>query len=258
MRRNAGVMWCALVSLCGPAAAQDMAEIKARGALRVVAVADEQPEMFSFQAGGQPGFEREMLEGFAKLQGLAFEVVQAPRFEDRIPMLLDGRGDVAIGMVVTPERAAQIDFTVQVLPVRHVVVNHEPAAKVASVEEFRGLKVGILAGTTWAKAAAAAGATQTESFSDLDVLLAGVRDGKVAATVMTVSDFTLATKRYPGLQAGVFLDEGGQAAWGVRKGSPALRQALDAHLENLRKGPSWSRLVVKYFGEKALDVLGRR
>lgn len=250
----------ALVATCVLASsvtAQDLPEIQKRGTLRVVAGVDEQPEMFSFDAGAQPGFEREMLEGFARVQGLTFEAVAAPTFAERIPMLRDGRADVAIGMVVTPERAELVAFTAEVLPVRHVAVNYEPAPPLATLAEFRAARVGVLAGTTWASTAEAAGASDRAAFTDVDEMLGALRDGRVAATVMTVSDFTLATRRYPGLQAGVALDEGGVAAWGVRQDAPQLRAALDEHLDNLRKGPTWSRLVVTYFGEKALAVLGR-
>jgi hypothetical protein len=42
------------------------------------------------------------------------------------------------------------------------------------------------------------------------------------------------------------------------EGDAALRQALNAYLRDLRQSPAWSRLIVKYFGEDALAVLGRR
>ena len=43
----------------------------------------------------------------------------------------------------------------------------------------------------------------------------------------------------------------------MRKQDPALRAALDDYLGNVRRGPSWSRLIVKYFGDQALQVLGK-
>ena len=43
----------------------------------------------------------------------------------------------------------------------------------------------------------------------------------------------------------------------MRKSDPALRQALNAYLKDLRNSPAWSRIIVKYFGEDALAVLGR-
>jgi hypothetical protein len=32
---------------------------------------------------------------------------------------------------------------------------------------------------------------------------------------------------------------------------------ISTYLGNVHRSPSWSRLVVKYFGEQALSVLGR-
>jgi ABC-type amino acid transport substrate-binding protein len=47
------------------------------------------------------------------------------------------------------------------------------------------------------------------------------------------------------------------SARAVRKTDPQLREALDTYLASLRRSPNWSRLLVKYFGEDALVVLGR-
>ena len=46
-------------------------------------------------------------------------------------------------------------------------------------------------------------------------------------------------------------------AWAVRKEDNALRTSLDDYLTNVRRSETWSRLVVQYFGDQALAVLGR-
>ena len=48
----------------------DFAEIRTRGMLRVLVSADENPAWFSVSPGPAPGFEREVLEGFARLHKL--------------------------------------------------------------------------------------------------------------------------------------------------------------------------------------------
>jgi hypothetical protein len=53
--------------------------------LRVLVPADEMPEMFSFDAKGQPGFERELVEGFCRIHGLGLDVVQVRDFDQIIP-----------------------------------------------------------------------------------------------------------------------------------------------------------------------------
>ena len=54
-----------VLGVTAPAAGLDLAQLKAQGLLRVIAAADEAPETFSFAGGTRPGFERELVEGFA-------------------------------------------------------------------------------------------------------------------------------------------------------------------------------------------------
>jgi ABC-type amino acid transport substrate-binding protein len=241
-------------------AAADLPEIKARGTLRVIAAEGEQPEMFDFEGDpSKPGLEREMLEGFARVNGVKLEVVKVKTFAERIPALLRGDGDLIVGLVDTPERRKQVDFTDEILPVQHVVVSAKPRPPVASLEAFRSKHVGTIRGTTWARETAAAGVpdSQVELFADTDPMLDALVSGEVEAAVMTFSDFTLAAKRRPSLEAGVRVGKPASAAWGVRRQDVKLRAALDSHIENLRNGPSWNRLIVVYFGERARSVLGR-
>lgn len=74
---------------------------------------------------------------------------------------------------------------------------------------------------------------------------------------MPVSEFALAAKRFPALRAGMTVGAAGKVAWAVRKEDKALGAALDEHVRLYRTGASWNRLVVKYFGNQVLAVLGR-
>jgi membrane-bound lytic murein transglycosylase F len=251
--------WIAVLALAvAPSfgAARDLGEIQARGTLKVLTVVDEEPEMFNFRAG-EPGFERELVEGFASLHKLKVESVVIQHFEDIIPALLKEEGDLITGIIDTDARHAKIDFTVEVLPARHVIVNRKPRPPITTLEEFRKEKVGVLKGSSWATAAAEAGVPpeKSEPYPDRASLLDALKTEKIGATVMSVSDMTLMMRRQPELQAGLFLGKPGSAGWGVRKKDTALLAALNSYLGDVRKGQTWSRLVVKYFGADALPVL---
>jgi ABC-type amino acid transport substrate-binding protein len=244
---------------CGTAFARDLPEIKGRGSLRVLVSADEYPAWFSLVPSADPGLERELIEGFARLHRLKLEVVPVARFEDVIPMLQRSEGDVIMGINDTEARRKLIDFTREVMPSRHVVVTRKPRPAVETVEAFRAERVGIQTGTSWADSAVAAGVppSRLERYPDFASVLEALRTGRITATVMALSDFTLAVREDHDLQAGVFLGAPASAAWGVRKTDTQLLDALDAYVESVRKSATWSRLVVKYFGEESLRVLGR-
>lgn len=64
-------------------------------------------------------------------------------------------------------------------------------------------------------------------------------------------------RKDPALQIGGFLGPTTSVGFAVRKDAPGLRAALDDYVANLRRTPTWSRLVVKYFVESGLEILRR-
>jgi ABC-type amino acid transport substrate-binding protein len=245
--------------LCAGPAAADLPEIKARGVLRVIIAADEAPETFAAAPGPRPGFERAMMERFAELQDVRLEVVRAPGYAARIPALLEGKGDVIAAIFDTPERRERVAFTSEVIPTHNVAVTVRPRPAVRSVADLSGLKVGVIRGAAPAEDAVAAGVAPRDlvAFEKLDGLLRALQAKEVAAAVLPISELALAGKRVPGLEAGGTIGAPGTVAWAVRKEDTALRAALDEFVRNTRRSPSWSRLVVEYFGDQALAVLGR-
>ena len=185
--------------------------------------------------------------------------MKVDRFELIIPALLEGKGDVIIGIIDTPERRKRIDFTVEVLPARHIVVTREPHPTVETLEQFKKEKVGTVHGTTWWRAALAGGIPEADltAFGERPAMFEALQAGEITATVMSLSDFVLAAKQDPALRGGVFVGESASASFGFRKEAGQLKAALDEYLTNVRKSQTWSRLIVKYFGDQALEVLGR-
>jgi ABC-type amino acid transport substrate-binding protein len=117
----------------------------------------------------------------------------------------------------------------------------------------------VVPNTSWSAALEQAGVPTARAMKVADIAAAveAIRVGHADATVSGAVDFFLQRRRNPGLEAGMPIGEAQSSAWAVRKGSPELRQALDAYLAQLRKSPNWSRLLVKYFGDDAPAILGR-
>jgi ABC-type amino acid transport substrate-binding protein len=130
---------------------------------------------------------------------------------------------------------------------------------VRTLEELRAERVGVVAETTWAEAVAAAGVPpdRVEKVASVADSLEGLRGGRFTATVLDISDFLMQRRADAKLQDGLTLGGAVSSAWGVRKSDPELREALNTFLGNLKAGPGWSRLVVRYFGPDALRILGR-
>jgi ABC-type amino acid transport substrate-binding protein len=75
--------------------------------------------------------------------------------------------------------------------------------------------------------------------------------------VMSVRTAMIERRRDAALELGVFIGAPSSGCYGVRKDEPQLQAALNRYLENFRRTPTWNRLVVKYFGDDAVEVLKR-
>jgi polar amino acid transport system substrate-binding protein len=259
MRAVALATTLVLAATVTAARAGDLADVKQRGTLRVIIAADESPDTFALATSARPGFEREIMQRFATLQGVRLEVVRAGGYADRIPMLLRGEGDVIAAIFDTPDRREKVAFTAEVMPTHNVAVTVPPQDPIKDLDGLRAAHIGVIRGTKPAEAAAEAGVKPKDlvAFDKLEDLLRALKGGEVGAAVLPVSELALAGKRVAGLEAGITVGAPGTVAWAVRKEDVTLRSAFDEFLANTRKSPSWSRLVVEYFGDQALAVLGR-
>jgi ABC-type amino acid transport substrate-binding protein len=158
----------------------------------------------------------------------------------------------------TAERRQQVAFTAEIMPTYNVAVTLAPKPAVKTLDELRRQKVGVLRGAAPADDAAAAGVRSLRHFESLKEMLPALSGGEITALVIPISEFALASKHEPRLTAGVAVGPTGSVAWAARKEDVALRSALDEYLANVRKSASWNLLLVKYFGEQAPLVLGRR
>jgi ABC-type amino acid transport substrate-binding protein len=248
-----GLAWPSL------AAATDLPDVVRRGALRVLVMPDtKRPEFFSLAPGTPPGFDQEVLEGFARLHHLTMQPVPVASWDALIPALLEGKGDLVAGrFTATAARRKVVDFTQEVFPTRNVVLTRKPHPLVGSLEQLKKEKVGTIKGTSMAEAIAAAGIPPANV--DEGIPAGGfdeaLRAGRITAAVWGVESAIAAQRQDPDLQLGTFLGPPASLAYAVRKGDAALLAALNDYIENLRRTPSWSRLVVKYFGERAPEVL---
>jgi ABC-type amino acid transport substrate-binding protein len=257
MRRPLAVGLALLLSGTAGALADDLDDLKKKGVLRVLVV-EGSPAFISLEAGSAPGFERDLLDGFARREGLRVTLVEVAAWEDLVPSLLAGKGDVIAGGVNdTADRRKVIDFTSEVFPTRDVVLTRRPTLPILTLDELRQVKVGTIKGTALADRVIEAKVPRANVDDTLPAtgFAEALRTRRVVAVVDGIEDALLLKAADPELDLGMFLGPPASMAFGVRKDQPALRDSLSAYVAAARKSGTWSRLVIKYFGGSAADVL---
>jgi peptidoglycan lytic transglycosylase F len=211
----------------------DLSEIRKKGTIRFL-VTD--PEYLK-RAGDPRADELELALAFARklnLRGVPVVVADRSRL---IPALIAGQGDVVVAaLAITPERAEQIAFTRPIRFVRQQVVVRAGDRSVRRLEDLAGRTVTVRESSSYAGTlrrlasripVKIRSAAETEDTFDL---IQKVGRGEEAITVAD-SDILAAARTFePGVRAAFDLTTRDPIAWGIRRGAPALKTALDAFI----------------------------
>ncbi|MDR2935096.1 MAG: ABC transporter substrate-binding protein [Candidatus Adiutrix sp.] len=201
---------------------------------------------------GQPtGFDVDAVNWIAKEFG--FKVEHHPmEWSGIVTSLKDGKIDmIASGLSVTEERAAQINFSLNYWTIKQVVLakaDFQPSAEDALKA---GLKIGVQAGTSDAKAMADTNGKdgrkyELSEYPSPALAAQDVANGRIDAAVMNDAPAAEAVSKL-GLKivgsAGI-PDEA--FAVGVNKQDENTLKLINAGLTKLMADPYWQELIEKY------------
>lgn len=222
------------------------------GPVRVIAYA---VEPYFYQANGKPaGLEYDILEYLAKASGRTLQIEWVERFEDVLPRLERGEGDVAAATItITDARRERFAFSVPYIPVRVILV--EAAGRTStSLADLKGTTLATIKGTTYEALLSAV--------PEAELLYAGsereqfelVASGKAQALAVDSAVAFHMVSRYPGLKLGIALTPEQGFGFAFPKGSP-LAATFSGYLERLKGSNIFYPLVQKHLGKEAVQAI---
>ena len=173
-------------------------------------------------------------------------------FDDLLPALIQGRGDIAIAnLTVTPERKEWVDFSAPLWTgVDEIVVTGPGSPPIARVEDLAGQEIFVRLSSSYFQSLWALNLRfgemglppvkvkpAPEQLQDED-LLEMVNAGLVPVVVVDSHKADFWAQILPAIQLhrDVKLREGAEIGWAFRKNSPQLRAAVDAFAKQHGKG----------------------
>jgi membrane-bound lytic murein transglycosylase F len=217
------------------------------------------------------GFEYEMLKRLAKYLDVELEIIVAEDHNELVDMLNRGEGDlIAYAMTITQQRQAYIDFTDYLYLTQQVLVQRKPdnwqkmsqprvrKATVNSTIDLIGDTVAVRQNTAYFE--------RLQNLEDevggdiyIDTVEGNVPEERIIRQVAqkqrkyTVADENIAelnASYYPNLDVETPISFSQRIAWGVRKNSPELRQAINKWLKRMKRNVTYYVLYNKYFEAK--------
>ena len=181
-------------------------------------------------------------EAFAESIGVEAKFVLVERYNDLIPKLVEGRGDlIAAQLTVTRARARKVAFTRSILGTAEVLVGREGDAGLPEkLEDLDGRQIHVRESSSYA--GTLRGLAQQRNGPQVEIVPVGEHETteEIVASVadgrrpLTVADGHLldAMETYAGGFVRLFpVSERRQIAWAVRKRSRSLKDALNRFLQ---------------------------
>jgi membrane-bound lytic murein transglycosylase F len=268
---------------------RDLTEIKKAGTLTVLAPYNA--TTYFIYRGEPLGYEYELLQSFAKDQGLELKMVVVADPKSLFAILNSGEGDIAADhLVPTPENATDATFTRALYRTEPVLVQQGAPPEQAGKGTAKVLAPGPadpnpeidIQARLVTQPKQLSGKTVTlpeqspynrtlielsdEISGEIHVVEMGalqdeglaqkVARGEVQFTVMQKNLAELKEAEFKNLKVRPILSQSHSVAWAVRKTSPDLAKALDAWIEEKQNGSLFDKLYKKYFIDRK-DYLER-
>ncbi|HJU54694.1 MAG TPA: transporter substrate-binding domain-containing protein [Pyrinomonadaceae bacterium] len=265
---------------------RDLADIKARGQL--VVLAPYNSTSYFLYRGEPMGYEFELLQSFAKEQGVPLKVVVVTDRKSLYAMLNAGDGDIcAARLIPTEEDKQNVSFTRELYRTEPALVQQEvppekanlpePAEKALQPGPDEELPETEIQARRITRPAQLAGATVTlpeksaykrtlvelsdQISGDVNVVEMGgkiedealaqkVAKGEVEFTVMQSNLAELKEAEFKNLKVRPIVGRSHSVSWAVRKNAPELTNALNRWIEEKQNGSLFDRLYKKYFVDR--------
>ena len=228
------------------------------------------PIYFSYNGDKVIGFAVEMAREFEAYLGATLDkkidilLVPLPR-DQIIPAVTEGRADLAMAnLTITEERRELVDFADPIFKdISEIVVTGSAAPEPQSFDDLVEEGVFLRPSSSYyahmqhlngtREAAGRATIPITEVVSDLEDydLLDLLNNGVITATVVDSHKLELWRQVFENIRIhqNLFLNEGGEIAWAIRKASPDLLEVVNGFIAQAKQGTLLGNILSKrYFG----------
>ena len=225
-----------------------------------------------FVARGRPrGFEYELLHEYERVinrevgkKGIKTKVVfVAVPFDQLIPALLEGRGDIAAaGLTITPEREELVAFTnPYLINVKEIIVTSKKAGDLKTSGDLAGRRVHVVSGSSYVehlerlnqelmkKGLRSIDIVQVDKNLEAEDVLEMVHAGIFEVTVVDhhIAELWSSVLTTLVLRRDIVINSGGTIAWAVRKENPQLLASLNEFVRKHRQGTLLGNILLKRY-----------
>lgn len=233
------------------AAADLLADVKARGTLRVALEGTYPPFNFREQKSGElAGFDVDVARLLAERLGVRPEFITT-EWSGILAGLAAGKYDVIVNQVaISDKRRQAFDFSEPyTFSSPQFIQRKDDARSFGKLDDFKGHRLGIGQGTNYEQKVRTVQGIQVRTYPGAPEYLRDLADGRIdgALNDSLMVAWLLKTSGLP-LRPGALLPEVEKMGIPFRKGNPQFKAAIDAALAAAAADGSLGKISVKWFG----------
>ncbi len=249
---------------------KDLKEIRADG--KIKALINYSATSYFIYRGQPMGFEYELLNQYAKSQGVELEVIPIKNMDSIFIHLNHGVGDVvAANLTVTLDRKKQVDFSSPILFTKQVLVQRKPEnwkkiskkslkdSLVNSPLELGGKTVFVRRESSFYERLNSLSKEIGEKIKiqvvpgeiSMEQLIEQVAQGTIDYTVADKNIALVNEWQYPNIDASVEVSNEQQIAFALRKNSDSLTVSINNWLKAYQKTVAFKLLYKKYYDNRS-------
>jgi membrane-bound lytic murein transglycosylase MltF len=193
-----------------------------------------------------------------ELERIRVAFIPTPR-DQLLTALNEGRGDIAAGnLTITAQRLESVDFTKAAMSdVREILIAAPAAPQVSKLEDLGGKEVYVRKSSSYyehlvalnskfsARGLTAIKIVPTDEALEDEDLMEMVNAGLAPYVIVDNHLAGIWAKVFTSLKVHdeIFINEGGEIAWAIRKNSPLLKNELNAFVETHRVGTQFGSIL---------------
>lgn len=242
----------------------DLKQIRERGYLN--ALIDNNSVSYFIYRGQPMGYEYELLQRFCQHLKVDLKISVISGVEEAIDRLNKGTGDViAFPLTVTRERQKYIDFSDAHFHTCQVLVQRksDTSKVITQPVELIGKEVHVIRQSAFKERLVHLSnevggeiiVKEDSADAETESLIEKVSKGEISYTVADQALALVNATYYPNLDVATILSLPQQIAWGVRRNSPDLKEAINKWLKQNKKSGTARVIFEKYFNSPRTSLI---
>ena len=200
------------------------------------------------------GFEYDLASAFADYLGVKLKIIIIEKWEEMIPRLMDGHGDViAANLTITPKRKNRVMFSKRYMTIQQQIIVNRENYNIRKLEDLSGKTIHVRRGTSYEKRLKELQKNgmpiKIEAVDNIPTaeLIQEVAKGEIEVTIADSNVAMLNRRYFPKAVARGYISKKDYIGWAVHPEARKLIEKINEFFIKIKEDGTFNQIYKKYY-----------